>query len=487
MDLLHSLLSNVWAVFLVVFFFGSSIFVHELGHFLAARRRGLVVERFSIGMGPAMFKWKARDGVEYWLAWLPLGGYVKLPQLADLRGLEGENSIDPKTLPDTSYSTKVLVFIAGAVFNVIFAFFLATVLWAAGTPTDDFAATTRVGYVFESLDLPDHSHVAGPAFKAGLRSGDEILAVDGNRVSDWSEVRQGLALGSRRTADGRDRLVVLTVKRGNQTLDININPIIGSDEHIRQIGVTQAEDFALAKIPPQSAAEKAGFKNGDRIESVDTTTKIFSTHQLSDYFDKHTEAPIVFDVDRGGQQVHIPVPPHTSVQDLFHGVEPASTMRLIHQNPLEQIQNILNTTFKSLGSLINPHSDVGLANMSGPIGIVRGFWDAATSEFPVRVAIWFTILINISLAVFNLLPIPVLDGGHIMFATIGKLRGRALPPDFIATAQSVFVVLLFSMVIYISYFDVRRIVRDHSTDSGPSLNTAGGAQSSAPSPTPANR
>ncbi len=485
MDLLHSLLSNIWAAFLVIFFFGSSIFVHELGHFLAARRRGLVVERFSIGMGPAMFKWKARDGVEYWLAWLPLGGYVKLPQLADLRGLEGENTIDPKSLPEASYGTKVLVFVAGAVFNVIFAFFLATVLWGLGSPTDDYAATTRVGYVFENLDLPDHSHVSGPAFKAGLRPGDEIVAIDGNRVSDWNEVRQGLALGSRRTTDGNDRLVVLTVKRGDQTLDLNINPIIGSDEHIRQIGVSPAEDFALANIPHGSAAERAGFHDGDRIESLDTTTKLFSAHQLSDYFDKHSNTTVVFDIVRGGKLVHIPVPPHTSAQDLFHGVEPASTMRLVHENPLQQIQNIFNTTFKSLGSVINPHSDVGIANMSGPIGIVRVFWDAATSEFPLRVAIWVTILINISLAVFNLLPIPVLDGGHIMFATIGKLRGRALPPDFIATAQSIFVVLIFSMVIYISYFDVRRIFRDHSSESASSVNEAPQAQpaSSAPAPT----
>jgi regulator of sigma E protease len=471
MDLLHSLLSNIWAAFLVIFFFGSSIFVHELGHFLAARRRGLVVERFSIGMGPPMFKWRARDGIEYWLAWLPLGGYVKLPQLADLRGLEGDNTIDPKTLPDTSFGTKVLVFIAGAVFNVIFAFFLATILWGTGMPTYDDAATTRVGYVLESLDLPDHSQVIGPAYKAGIQIGDEILAVDGNPVSTWTDVKQDLAFSSRHTADGRDRLVMLTVKRGNQTLNININPVVSGDEHMRLIGIQGAEEFALAKIPPQSAAEKAGFHAGDRIESVDTSTKLYSFQQLIDYFRKHADAPIVFDVSRNGQLIHIPVSPHASLQDLFQGVEHVSSMRIIHENPLQQIQNILDTTFKSLGSLINPHSDVGLANMSGPIGIVRGFWDAATSEFPVRVAIWFTILINISLAVFNLLPIPVLDGGHIMFATIGKLRGRALPPDFIATAQSVFVVLLFSMVIYISYFDVRRIVRDHSNDTDTQVNS----------------
>src|SRR5882672_10972273 len=115
-DLLPTLLSNVWAIFLVVVFFGGSIFVHELGHFLAARRRGVHVERFSIGFGPAIWSWRGKDGVEYRIAWFPLGGYVLLPQLADLGPIEGESVADVAKLPPVSYTTKMIVFVAGAAF-----------------------------------------------------------------------------------------------------------------------------------------------------------------------------------------------------------------------------------------------------------------------------------------------------------------------------------------------------------------------------------
>ncbi len=115
-------------------------------------------------------------------------------------------------------------------------------------------------------------------------------------------------------------------------------------------------------------------------------------------------------------------------------------------------------TIRTLSSLINPQSDIGISKLSGPVGIIRVFHLAAQAD--IRLVLWFTILVNINLAIFNLLPIPVLDGGHMMFATIGKLRGRALPTNFILTTQSVFMVLLFSMILYVTVFDVRRIVRD---------------------------
>ena len=115
-------------------------------------------------------------------------------------------------------------------------------------------------------------------------------------------------------------------------------------------------------------------------------------------------------------------------------------------------------TVRTLWSLINPNSDIGFNKLAGPVGIFRIFHSAA--EVGIRAVLMFTILININLAVFNLLPIPVLDGGQMLFATLGKLRGRALPAQFVMTAQSVFMVLLFSMIIYVSFFDVRRLVRD---------------------------
>ncbi|MEJ1971958.1 MAG: site-2 protease family protein [Lacunisphaera sp.] len=108
---------------------------------------------------------------------------------------------------------------------------------------------------------------------------------------------------------------------------------------------------------------------------------------------------------------------------------------------------------------------MGLSNVSGFVGITQGFWDALNSEYPAHFVVWFAVMVNVSLAFFNLLPIPVLDGGHMLFATIGKLRGRALPFNFIAVTQSVFVVLILSMMAYVTVFgDIRRIVRDRKAE-----------------------
>ncbi|MFZ9683106.1 MAG: site-2 protease family protein, partial [Cephaloticoccus sp.] len=120
-ELFQDLLSNVWAVALVALFFGGSIFVHELGHFLAARWCGLHVERFSIGFGPAICSWRGKDGVEYRLSWLPLGGYVTLPQLAAMSEIEGESYIDVADLPPVTYGRKMFVLVAGTACNILYA------------------------------------------------------------------------------------------------------------------------------------------------------------------------------------------------------------------------------------------------------------------------------------------------------------------------------------------------------------------------------
>src|SRR5882757_4684849 len=154
MDFLSGLFSSLWSVFLVVLFFGGSIFVHELGHFLAARRRGVKVSRFSIGFGPAIWSRIGKDGVEYRVSWIPLGGYVALPQLADMAAIEGENDSVEK-LPPVSYSTRMIVFVAGATFNVIFAFLLSCILWAAGTPVIEEEQSTRIAYVHPTVEVAE--------------------------------------------------------------------------------------------------------------------------------------------------------------------------------------------------------------------------------------------------------------------------------------------------------------------------------------------
>ena len=105
MEILTTLLSSVWALFWLIIFFAGTIFIHEYGHFIAARKRGLVVERFSIGFGPKIFGW-TKDGVEYRVSWIPLGGYVALPQLGEMETVEGATESDRKKLPPISYSSK---------------------------------------------------------------------------------------------------------------------------------------------------------------------------------------------------------------------------------------------------------------------------------------------------------------------------------------------------------------------------------------------
>jgi regulator of sigma E protease len=166
-------------------------------------------------------------------------------------------------------------------------------------------------------------------------------------------------------------------------------------------------------------------------------------------------------VKRDGQEMELRIPPRPDAKT-SPGLSLTTGFYLTHPSPLTQLWEQTAMTFRTLSSLINPHSDIGLSKVAGAVGIFRIFYSAA--EAGIRAVLIFTILVNVNLAIFNLLPIPVLDGGHMLFATIARIRGRALPVNFVMTAQSVFMVLLFSMIIYVSVFDVRRIVRDVQSD-----------------------
>lgn len=457
-DLLQSLASNIWSIFLVVLFFGGSIFVHELGHFLAARRRGVVVERFSIGFGPAIWSRRGKDGVEYRIAWFPLGGYVLLPQLADLGALEGESNLNASKLPPVSYATKMIVFVAGATFNVIFAFLLACIVWIMGQPQSSDMATTRIGYIARTLDLADGTKVPSPALVAGLRIGDVVRTIDGQRVSNWSDIQTSLMLGSGRNSAG-EREVIFNVERDGKSLDIAVNPRLATEEKIRRVGISPAFELLVQAAAPHSIGELAGFKPDDEILRLDNEP-ILSDATFRQYLDGAITRPVTALVRRGDQNVTLTIPPRPDAKPgALLGLTLRTGYKIVHVSPFEQIADVARWTVRTITSLISPHSDIGLTKMSGPVGIVRVLHTAA--EIGMRSVLMITILLNVNLAIFNLLPLPVLDGGQMLFATISRLRGRALPVNVIMTAQSVFFVLLLSMVAYVTIFsDVPRMIRE---------------------------
>jgi regulator of sigma E protease len=458
-DLFHSLVSNAWSIFLIALFFGGSIFVHELGHYLAARRRGVHVERFSIGFGPPIFSWKGKDGTKYQIAWIPLGGYVLLPQLADLGTLEGQVETDVAQLPEVPYGTKMLVFVAGATFNILFAFILACAIWVVGQPESDETTSTRVGYVSPTLDMPDGSKVASPASQGGLRVGDTVLAIDGHTISDWDELNQTLLTSSGRGPDGSPR-TVFTIDRAGEKIDLVLHPRLAGDEGNRRVGILVGYDLNVYTVAPGSAAARAGLLTNDRILEVNGTP-VMNVDGWAEALAADPSAPVKVAAIRGGKRIDLVIPARTGTHTLG-GVEFSVGYHLSHPSPITQIAQQVNRTLFTLWGLINPNSDVGLSKVSGPVGIVRIFHEAADAG--IRYVLMFTILVNVNLAIFNLLPVPVLDGGQMVFATIARLRGRALPVNFIMTAQGTFILLLFSMVIYVTYFDVRRWRRDARED-----------------------
>ena len=461
MEFLSSLFSSAWSIFLIILFFGGSIFVHELGHFIAARRRGVKVTRFSIGFGPAIWSHQAADGVEYRIAWIPLGGYVALPQLADMAAIEGESETT-EPLPPLSYSTRLIVFAAGAFFNILFAFLLASILWVAGQPTSEDLATTRIGYISKTIPLADGTAVTSPASEAGLRLGDTIRAIDGTKIADWPELLQTLVTSAGVTADGR-RQAIFTIERDGQPVDVTVYPRLSGEDNNRKIGILPAYTPIVASVPEKSFASTLGLKVDDEFRTLNGAP-LLNLVTLMDVMQAKLPEDLSLTVLRGGQTIEVRVPA-TRPKDTpaLFGAGYRTNFGLVHTNPVEQVIGQIRMTLRVFVSLLQPQSDIGISKLSGPVGIGRIYWDA--SKAGIRYVLWMAILVNVNLAIFNLLPIPVLDGGHMLFATIGKLRGRALPVNFIAATQSVFIVLLFSMMLYVTVFgDIRRWARDIKAD-----------------------
>ncbi|MGA0132825.1 MAG: site-2 protease family protein [Opitutales bacterium] len=583
------LLSSIWGIALVALFFGGSIFVHELGHFLAARRRGLKVERFSIGFGPKIFGWTGQDGVDYRVSLIPLGGYVALPQLAEMEGVEGTSETGAEELPAISYADKMIVSVMGAVFNVIFAFLLSCILWFTGTPVAEGSLSTVIGYVPETV-ITGSGHLAelglgrtepGPAHLAGLKAGDRVIAVDGQTVTTFNQVQEAIMLGNRRDAAGQPvaTLTLAPLPHESTPREVEVHPTRAvlnrrSGDQVRIIGIQPASQVVLGEPVPGSPAAPAGMRRGDRVLSVDGRA-IGNFSEFREVLRRGGSTARRIELEREGTGLvtvmvtpavaptvnpvglleykdgdllrtivlvpstrDIVTPAGTAPRDrlMVLGVSPddpalSETLRigtavdkvdglelsavrtledmekaaggvahdltvfwtraegdaghvvlhqalfrrpppvehaqigaaflnrteLAHLAPWETCAGIIASTFRTLQRLVDRDSDIEVKQLASVISISKTYYNLSED---IRRVIWFTVLININLAILNLLPIPVLDGGHMLIATIQRLTGNALGGKVIVIMQYAFMGLLLSFMAYVMLHDVRRCSGD---------------------------
>jgi regulator of sigma E protease len=440
----------------VLVIFNLLIVVHEIGHFLAARWRGLYIEKFGIWFGKPLWK-KKINGVEYSLGSLPFGGFVALPQLAPMDIIEGKADVDREQLPPVSALDKIIVAVAGPFFSLLLAFVFATMVWLVGYPVSESDMTTVVGYT-----MPD-----SPAEKVGLRPGDKILEVDGKRVTRFLGMNDSVSWAVVRS---EGETVPVKFERDGQVQTVQVEPHKAetrrwSRKSVRQLLILPAETAIIDKVEPNSPAVAAGLRPRDIIRGFNHTP-IYHPAALTEYLKKHPDETVTLEVERAGSRFELPIKPTPLPTEESEGKvkmqsrigiswDASGQMSIAHPSPLELVHNSVTSTFNTLGALISPKSDVKLQHLSGPVGIGRIYFLFFQSEHGWQLVLWLSVVLNVNLAILNMLPIPVLDGGHILFGLIESVRRRPLNMRVLEVVQGVCTVLIIGAIVYISFFDVQ--------------------------------
>lgn len=458
-----AIIKTVADVLVLVVLFGISIFVHELGHFLVALRCGLVVETFSIGFGPALWK-KRVKGVLYKIGCIPIGGYVALPQL-DPSAMEavqgkrgagagddtkaqadpGESGGSRPSLPPVAPWKKILVSVSGAAGNVLLAVLLAWIVYLSPESGQQDAGTT-VGYVATN----------SPAYAAGLRPGDEITAVGDKPVSTWQEFGVECLLSV-----GASNDVMLTARSDGQLKTVRV-PMEENHMGIQAVaGVQQAMDCVVGKVLKGGSADQAGLQLHDIIRTCDGVPVLGARHFIDLVADRAGE-PLELVVERDGEQARYTVVPRYDdrLDRALIGVEVSNGMTVMpwmqYKRPLAQLRNDAMQIVRILRALVTPRTAGRAAEgLGGPVMIIMMLW--ASIKISLINAVGFLRFLNVNLAILNLLPIPVLDGGHIMFALWEAVTRRRVNPRLVNLLINIFAALFILALLCLTRMDVLRL------------------------------
>jgi regulator of sigma E protease len=430
-----------YTVFTALFLFGITVFVHEFGHFIVARRCGLVVKTFSIGFGHAVFKWE-KDGILYKIGWIPFGGYVSLPQL-DPEGMEKiQGDGTQEIFPEVSPWKKIAVAVSGPFGNIVLAVLLALAVWLI--PGDE--AGTQISPVIGSIETNS------AAYAAGLRQGDEILTVNGTAIRNWYDFMVETLLKNSDT-------VALDVLRSGAEQQLNI-PVVKGDEGVRTIeGVEPAIPCLFGAVTDGSPADLAGVQSGDTALTFNNVPVLGWEHFTELVQAVEPGVPAALTVERKGETIALSiVPEHNEEYDrIMIGVQLGGSGLpwMLYRNPVDQLKYDALAIVRVLKALVTPaEAKQAAGGLGGPIAIF------SMLTMSIKMGLVNTLglirFLNVNLAVLNLLPIPVLDGGHIVFALWHGITRRKVNVKIQTVLINFFAILLIGAMLLLSFNDIDR-------------------------------
>ena len=428
---------------------GILITFHEFGHYWVARRCGVRVLRFSVGFGPVLARKTDRNGTEWAISAIPLGGYVKMQDEPDpKRGAQGV----AEAFQSQSVYRRMAIVAAGPLFNLILAVALYAGLNMVGTR--------------EPASVIGPPPVGTPAYVSGMTAGERIIAVNSVPIHSWGQLRweimqlmsKGGTVDIESESSGVKRTRLITLP---QILDPS------KDDPMKAAGLgLNNQKPVINSIVEGGAAQAAGILSGDLIVGIpgmrDPTIR-----EVIDFVQRHAGVPIELMIERGSSRLTVIVVPEAQATDSGQpvgrmgvrlGAEIEQT--LVRYGPIESIWNGVVKTWdtawfsvRMMGRMIT--GDVSVKNISGPVTIAD--YAGQTARIGLAAYIAFLALVSVSLGVLNLLPIPMLDGGHLLYYLIEIVRGSPPPQQWIAIGQRAGVGLLASLMVLALFNDLTRL------------------------------
>jgi regulator of sigma E protease len=454
--------SVLFSILAFIVALGILITVHEFGHYWVARRMGVKVLRFSIGFGRPLLRWvRGADRTEYVIAALPLGGYVKM-----LDAREGEVPADQRDREFTGkplYARAAIVF-AGPLFNFIFAFLAYWLIFTVGiTGTKPVVGAVTPGSLAE---------------RAGIQVGEMITRIDGTPVQTWEQMMSGLMLAA---VDGRDaELHTETGEHGighDRVLALHTLGNAEPSSLVLKIGMqpeTPKWPPRVAQVTPDSAAQRGGLEPGDRIVQIDGRP-VDDWSQVVTAIRAHPGETVLLSIERGADRTPMEIPVTPDAKEVgderigFLGVAPAPPSRDAIQpylskeryglfgastHAIEKLGEMTQMSLTMLGRMLM--GTASLENLSGPITIAD--YAGKTASIGLAEYINFLALISLSLGIINLLPVPLLDGGHLFYYLIELIKGSPVSEQVEMMGQRIGIALLLTLMGIAFYNDIARLL-----------------------------